>query len=124
MNSLKSTTAEFDVTQAFTERLGDGARATDLKKVSKDFESVFVSMMLKSMRQSMSSDMFPGDGSDTFGGLFDSFMGQHIADSGGIGLDRFFESLTQVSNASSRGEKTPTANHQASVEAYRHADVI
>ncbi len=57
---------------------------------AREFESVFVSMMLKTMRQSMSEDMFAGDDSDTFGGMFDSFMGQHIAEHGGIGMARLF----------------------------------
>ncbi len=58
----------------------------DIKKVAKEFEAVFVSMLLKSMRESMSKDMFAGDSSDTFGGLFDSFLGEHIADQGGLGI--------------------------------------
>ncbi len=49
-------------------------------------------MMLKSMRQSMSEDMFAGDKSDTFGGLFDSFMGKHIAEGGGIGMAKMIQS--------------------------------
>ena len=58
----------------------------DPRKVAQEFESVFISMMLKSMRESMSKEMFAGDNSDTFGGMFDSIMGQHIAQQGGLGM--------------------------------------
>ena len=68
------------------EQFSETAPDRDPKKVAKDFESVFIAMMLKSMRESMSKEMFAGDTSDTFGGLFDSMMGQELADQGGLGL--------------------------------------
>ena len=66
-----------------------GRSFSDSASAAREFESVFVAMMLKTMRQSMSKDMFSGDDSDTFGGMFDSFMGQHISEQGGIGLAKF-----------------------------------
>ena len=77
------------------------AAAAKTAATARDFESVFVSMMLKTMRQSMSEDMFAGDDSDTFGGMFDSFMGQHISDNGGIGLVKFLEEAGATSAANS-----------------------
>jgi Rod binding domain-containing protein len=57
------------------------------QKAAKDFESVFTTMLLKEMRQTLESDsLFSGDSSDIYGGLFDQFLGQHIADAGGLGL--------------------------------------
>jgi Rod binding domain-containing protein len=57
------------------------------KQAIADFESVFVSSLLKQMRQSIDGDgLFPGDKSDTLGGLFDMFMGQHLAQAGGLGV--------------------------------------
>ena len=51
------------------------------------FESLFVSQLLKSMRDTIDGDgLFGGDASDTYGGLFDLFMGQHVAQSGGLGI--------------------------------------
>jgi Rod binding domain-containing protein len=59
----------------------------DEQKAAKDFESVFTTMMLKEMRQTLDADsLFSGDSSDIYGGLFDQFLGQHIADAGGMGL--------------------------------------
>ena len=61
-----------------------------MKKVGQDFEALFFSMMLKEMRKSISSDegggMFACEGSDTYGGMFDTFIGEHMATSGQLGL--------------------------------------
>ncbi|MEO1983548.1 MAG: rod-binding protein, partial [Fuerstiella sp.] len=78
-----------------------GKRLPDAASVAREFESVFVSMMLKTMRQSMSKDMFAGDDSDTFGGMFDAFMGQHIAENGGIGMAKLFAEAGVSGNAGS-----------------------
>jgi flagellar protein FlgJ len=58
------------------------------EELAKEFESVFVSMLVKQLRQTAGQDsgLFPGDNSDTFGGMFDMYLGRHIAQSGGIGL--------------------------------------
>ncbi len=59
----------------------------DTEKVAKDFESVFNSMMLSEMRKSLEpGSLFGEDSGDVYGGMFDQFLGQHMADSGGIGL--------------------------------------
>ena len=56
-------------------------------EIMKEFESVMLSMVLKQMRESSSEDgMFPGDNSGTLGGMFDTYMGEHLAESGGFGL--------------------------------------
>ena len=75
-----------------------GIQADTLSKVSsasdasidvaaREVEGLFVSMLLKQMRQSGSEDgMFAGESSDTLGGMFDLYLGKYIAESGGIGL--------------------------------------
>lgn len=61
--------------------------ATGTQDVGKQFESLFVSMLLKEMRQSSSEDgMFAGDSADVYGGLFDTFLGQHIASQSTLGI--------------------------------------
>lgn len=61
-----------------------------IEKVGQDFEALFFSMMLKEMRNSVSSEegggMFAGEGSDTYGGMFDTFIGNHMATTGQLGL--------------------------------------
>ena len=60
--------------------------AESLATVSEEFEGVFLAMLLKTMRSTVSSDgMFAGDKSDTFGGMFDLFMSQHLASSDALG---------------------------------------
>jgi Rod binding domain-containing protein len=50
-------------------------------------ESVFLSMVMKEMRQTLEgSSMFSGDKGDVLGGLFDHYLGQHLAPSGALGI--------------------------------------
>lgn len=59
------------------------------KQAMSEFESLFVSTLIKQMRQSVDGDgLFPGDKSDSLGGLFDLFMGQHLAQAGGLGMSQ------------------------------------
>jgi peptidoglycan hydrolase FlgJ len=60
----------------------------DARRVARDLEANFLSMLLKEMRQTLEPDggLFPGDTGDVQGGLFDLFMGQHLAAAGGFGL--------------------------------------
>lgn len=57
---------------------------------ARELESTFLTMLLKEMRQTLSDDedggLFPGDTGDVYGGLFDLYVGQHLAASGGVGL--------------------------------------
>ena len=69
------------------------SRADQLDHLSSELESVFISTLLKQMRQSMGGEsFFPGDKSDTLGGLFDMHMSQFIAENGGIGLSESLDS--------------------------------
>ncbi|MEX2285676.1 MAG: rod-binding protein [Planctomycetaceae bacterium] len=63
------------------------ADATEQQKIAADFEGIFISMLLKEMRQTVGGDgLFAGDASDTYGGMFDMFLGQHLAAQGGLGI--------------------------------------
>lgn len=59
------------------------------EKVGKEFESVFLSLLLKEMRNTLDTGeggLFGGEQSDTFGGMFDQFMGQHLSESSPLGI--------------------------------------
>ena len=58
------------------------------KEIAREFESLMIAQLVKQMRQSgpEESGLFPGDSSDTFGGLFDLHMSQHLTEQGGFGL--------------------------------------
>ncbi|HWL09051.1 MAG TPA: rod-binding protein [Planctomicrobium sp.] len=89
MNAIGPASSQMTLSPAFltAERITESQEAKPVE-MAKQFESLFVSMLIKEMRQSSGSEegMFPGDSSDTYGGIFDMYMGQHIAEGGGIGL--------------------------------------
>lgn len=70
--------------------LATQARSGDrrgIEEVAKGFESMFVSMLLKQMRETLEPGvMFGEDKSDVYGGLFDMFMGQYLAQQGAFGI--------------------------------------
>lgn len=83
----------------------DAAKAKGEAKVLKQFESVMLSMMLKQLRQTGSEEgMFPGDKSDTLGGMFDTYLGEYLAESGGLGLTSSLEGQLNSGNSG----KSPT----------------
>ncbi len=78
---------------------------TDTRRVARDLEATFLTMLLKEMRQTLEPDggLFPGDSGDVQGGLFDLYLGQHMAASGGFGLAAALErQLRTPSNADHR----------------------
>jgi peptidoglycan hydrolase FlgJ len=67
--------------------LGDGQHNPSLKDAAQGFESVFLSMLLKEMRQTLEpGSLFGNDSSDIYGGLFDQLMAQHLVQGKGMGL--------------------------------------
>lgn len=57
--------------------------------VADEFEGMFMSLVVKELRKTSSGGgLFAGDASDAYGGMFDLFMGQHLAKAGGIGIRR------------------------------------
>ena len=85
------------------------------KDVAEQLEAVFISMLIKEMRTAGSEEgLFAGDASDTFGGLFDQFMGEHIAAAGGLGMNRL---LNQQLGTSA---DTDAAPRQQAMEAYQN----
>lgn len=58
-----------------------------IESVGKEFEGVFLSLMLKEMRNTLQDGGFFGeDTSDTYGGMFDMFIGQDLATSSPLGI--------------------------------------
>lgn len=85
------------------------AKAKDFEKVGEEFESLFVSMMLKEMRSTLDSEnggLFQGDSSDTLGGMFDLFMSQHMAEGESLGIaqaiNRYMENSADNPQLNSR----------------------
>jgi flagellar protein FlgJ len=69
------------------ESLMDGAHKPSLAEAARGFESIFLSLLLKEMRQTLEpGSLFGKDGGDVYGGLFDQFMSQHLAQGKGMGI--------------------------------------
>jgi Rod binding domain-containing protein len=85
----------------------DSEKSEKVRKVIEEFEGVFMSMMIKQLRETNNGEgFFPGDHSDTYGGMFDMFMGQHLAQGSQTGLESLFESTTaknQLADYANRG---------------------
>lgn len=72
----------------------------EMESVGKDFEGVFLSMMIKEMRNTLDGGFFGEEASDTYGGMFDMFIGQHLADSKPLGVaDMLLEQYRKMSSA-------------------------
>ncbi len=60
------------------------------KELATEFESLVIGQLLKTMRSSSEEGgMFPGDKSDTYGGMFDMYFGRFLSENGGLGLADF-----------------------------------
>jgi Rod binding domain-containing protein len=83
---------------------GSAPAAPDkIEKVASDFESLFTSQLLKEMRKSLDPEtMFGGDGGDVYGGMFDQFVGQQMAQSGGFGLAKMLREALHREQQSGR----------------------
>lgn len=102
-------------------RVHDAASSERVKSMAKEFEATFLSMLLKEMRQTLDEDggLFPGDTGDVQGGLFDMFMGQHLADAGGIGVAAYLQRQMQTAEAAK-----PVTSTDATTPAARSAHPV
>lgn len=73
--------------------LGPAANAAGqkVKEVAGDFESLLLGELLKQSRAGLDKEdgLFAGDKTDSYGALFDFFLGKHLAGAGGLGLADF-----------------------------------
>lgn len=114
--------AETTVTQtAATEESSKSDRAQD---TIEKFEGLFMSMMIKQLRESSSGEgLFPGDASDTYGGMFDMFLGDHLASAGSIGLGQLFKSSSanrQLENYAEPQFAVSADGRSKGIEEYRN----
>jgi Rod binding domain-containing protein len=80
----------------------DEATQTQAKQqVAEQFEGVFVSMLLKQLRESLDEGIFGGEKSDTFGAMFDMYLGEHISTGSNLGIRNVV--LTQLSSPQQQG---------------------
>jgi Rod binding domain-containing protein len=59
----------------------------NVEAVARGFESMFFAMLCKQMRETLEPNtLFGNDQGDVWGGLFDQFLGDHMAQSGALGI--------------------------------------
>lgn len=81
-------------------RQGGGNSPQRLKEVAAGFESLFVSLLVKEMRQTLEPDtMFGQDHGEILGGLFDYTLGQHLSRAGALGIGRMLEAQWSARSA-------------------------
>ena len=69
-----------------------GSHERSHEKLGQEFESLFFSLLIKNMRSSMTEEgLFGSEGSDTYGGLFDLYMGKHLAATNGLGIKQMLQ---------------------------------
>jgi peptidoglycan hydrolase FlgJ len=85
MSSMPLMPPAIDVTAAADRAPPRDARAVD--SAATGFESLFASMLLKEMRRTLQEgSLFGDDKGDVLGGLFDHFLGEHLAQAGALGI--------------------------------------
>lgn len=62
------------------------AAGNNAEEVASSLESVFASMLIKEMRNTLSEGLFGSEQSDVFGGMFDLHMGQAMTEGRGLGI--------------------------------------
>lgn len=70
--------------------------------VGRAFDGMFASMLMKQMRQSLDGGLFGKDAGDVLGGLFDHFLGEHIAKAGGFGVGEMIRMQLELRNEGTR----------------------
>jgi flagellar protein FlgJ len=100
------------------------AAAAKLKSTAKEFEATFLSMLIKEMRSTLDEQegLFPGDTGDVQGGLFDMFMGRHLAEGGGIGIAAYLQRHMAAANSAKSSTSTDAAAPAATTRT-AHPDV-
>lgn len=97
-----------DVTSA--EGIGKESSQHQIESVGTEFESVFLSMLIKEMRNSLDEGeggLFAGEGSDTYGSMFDLFIGKHMAESKPLGIgELLLEQYRQSASAAQDPESS------------------
>jgi Rod binding domain-containing protein len=73
--------------QLLADNSAPGRGASKIEEVANSFESLFWSLLTKEMRQTLENGgLFGQDKGDIYGGLFDLYVGQHLAPAHALGI--------------------------------------
>ena len=97
--------------------------AASAKKVAREFEAMFIGMMLKSMRETVGEDKLTGGGrgEETFRSLLDQEYAQSAAKNGGVWLAQMIERQLTGDRQAAQAARTAQAA-QAAAKGGRDAD--
>ncbi len=99
------------LTGAKVEQVEHFARRGDLLKASQEFESYFVSYMLKVMRETVPhGELTANKMGDMFNSFYDEEIGKRAAQSGGIGLSDYVLAAVARNEDFSRSPSNPSTS--------------
>ena len=69
---------------------------------------MFFSLLCKEMRDTLEPDtLFGGDQGDVFGGMFDQFLGEHLAQGGSLGIAAMVRKQLTAQNTHEQHPRQP-----------------
>ncbi len=74
-------------------------RPQAIESAAQDFEAMFVSLLIKQLRETLQDGLFTKETSDSFGAMFDMYMGEHLAQASPLGLGRAVSKYMEVQNS-------------------------
>ena len=99
MTIVNTSTSALDFAQIA--QLKSDAKADEagsLKEVAQQFESIFINMMLQSMRKATErSGLMDSDAAQTYESMFDQELALHLSEQGGLGVAEALERQMQMS---------------------------
>ena len=104
MTSVNTSTSAMDFAQIA--QLKSNAKADEagsVKEVAQQFESIFINMMLQSMRKATErSGLMDSDAAQTYEAMFDQELALHLSDQGGFGVAEALERQIQMNQSRTR----------------------
>lgn len=101
MTSLNTSTSALDFAQIA--QLKSNAKADEsgsVKEVAQQFESIFINMMLQSMRKATErSGLMDSDAAQTYESMFDQELALHLSEQGGFGVAEALERQIQMNQS-------------------------
>lgn len=101
MTSLNTSTSALDFAQIA--QLKSNAKADEsgsIKEVAQQFESIFINMMLQSMRKATErSGLMDSDAAQTYESMFDQELALHLSEQGGFGVAEALERQIQMNQS-------------------------
>ena len=71
-----------------------------IRELAQEFEGVFLSLLTKELRKTVNEGgLFGQESTDSFGGLFDLYMGQHLAKAQPLGIASLWVNQYEQNNA-------------------------